>query len=82
MTMPTTRTVAGVREAPRHEIAGSGHRRCGVRYGDYMSGGTVKPDFWALSLSCILLFDLKSPFFVPTLASAERGAQDLSRTAR
>ena len=65
MTMPTTRTVAGVREAPRHEIAGSGHRRCGVRYGDYMSGGTVKPDFWALSLSCILLFDLKSPFFRP-----------------
>src|SRR5436190_8821971 len=48
MTMPTTRTVAGVREAPRHEIAGSGHRRCGVRYGDYMSGGTVKPDFLAL----------------------------------
>ena len=30
-----------------------------------MSGGTVKPDFWALSLSCILLFDLKSPFFRP-----------------
>ena len=28
-------------------------------------GGTVKPDFWALSLSCILLFDLKSPFFRP-----------------
>src|SRR5580765_6193406 len=65
MTMPTTRTVAGVREAPRHEIAGSGHRRCGVRYRVYMSGGTVKPDFWALSLSCILLFDLKSPFFRP-----------------
>ena len=30
-----------------------------------MSGGTVKHDFWALSISCILLFDLKSPFFRP-----------------
>ena len=30
-----------------------------------MSGGTVKPDFWDLSLSSILLFDLKSPFFRP-----------------
>jgi hypothetical protein len=23
-------------------------RGCGWRYGDYMSGGTVKPNFWAL----------------------------------
>jgi len=28
------------------------------------------------------LFDLKSHSFVPTLASAERGAQDLSRTVQ
>ena len=41
MTMPTTRTVAGVREAPRHEIAGSGHRRCGVRYGDLAAVGDL-----------------------------------------
>jgi hypothetical protein len=38
MTMPTTRTVAGVREAPRHEIAGGGRRRCSRRYGDLAAG--------------------------------------------
>ena len=46
---------------PREGIRG----RFVTRYGDYMSGGTVKHDFWALSISCILLFDLKSPFFRP-----------------
>jgi hypothetical protein len=37
---------------------GVGHRRCSGRYGDYMSGGTVKPAFWAL-------FDFH-PFFCST----------------
>ena len=30
----TTCTVAGVREAPRHEVAGGGRRWCSRRYGD------------------------------------------------
>jgi len=29
---------AGVREAPRHEIAGGGWRRCSGRYGDLAAG--------------------------------------------
>jgi hypothetical protein len=44
-----TYTVAGVRKPPRNEPAGDDRRRRrGLGYGDYMSGGTVKPDFWAL----------------------------------
>ena len=31
---PSTRGAAGVREAPRHEIAGCGQRRGSGRYGD------------------------------------------------
>jgi hypothetical protein len=34
---PSTCAGAGVREAPRHEIAVGMLRRCGGRYGDYMS---------------------------------------------
>jgi hypothetical protein len=47
MTNTSTRWTAGVREAPRHEIAGSRRRRNSL-YGDYMSGGAVKPNFWVL----------------------------------
>jgi hypothetical protein len=48
MTDCTRGRAAGVREAPRHEIAVIVLRRCRGRYGDYMSAGTVKPDLWAL----------------------------------
>jgi hypothetical protein len=40
---------AGVRKPSRNEPAVGGRRRFGaLDYGDYMSAGTVKPDFSAL----------------------------------
>jgi hypothetical protein len=49
-------------------------RRLVVRL-DLYEPGTVKPDFSAsFALSSILLFD-RAHSFVPTLASAERGAR-------
>ena len=46
-----------VRKPPRHEPAEvmRGGRRV-LRYGDYMSGGTVKPDFCGRFLSCFCAF--------------------------
>jgi len=38
-------TASGGWKAPRHEVAGSWALAGSERYGDYMSGGTVKPDF-------------------------------------
>ena len=65
MTMPSTHSYG--RRPKSAKARNRGQRALTMRrvlWGLY-EGGTVKPDFWALSLSCILLFDLKSPFFRP-----------------
>ena len=57
---------AGVREGPRHEVAGSWAEVVQRALWGLYEPGTVKPDFSAsFALSTILLFDLKSPFFRP-----------------
>src|SRR5580704_16146858 len=53
----STRATAGVGNWPRDEIAEGGAPRV-RRYGDYMSGGTVKPNFCGLFLPCFLAFTL------------------------
>ncbi len=42
MTMLPCAVAAGVREAPRHEIAGSGAPRCRGRYGDLAAGSGLR----------------------------------------
>jgi hypothetical protein len=78
---------AGGRKAPRHEVAGSWALAGSERYGDYMSGGTVKPDFCELFLPCFFAFTVS---FVrprcrlssaPTVDFGRRRAQELSRSA-
>jgi hypothetical protein len=44
--------------------------------------GTVKPNFWVPFFTFIHSFVRPEEPILSTLASAERGAQDLSRTAR
>jgi 2-polyprenyl-6-methoxyphenol hydroxylase-like FAD-dependent oxidoreductase len=56
-------------------------------YGDYMSGGTVKPDFCGLFLPCFLAFRLsfvrprRRLSSAPTVDFGRRRAQKLSRSA-
>src|SRR5580704_8731944 len=78
---------AGGRKAPRHEVAVSWALPGSERYGDYMSGGTVKPDFCELFLPCFFAFTVS---FVrprcrlssaPTVDFGRRCAQKLSRSA-
>jgi hypothetical protein len=41
MNEPSTRTIGGVREAPRHEIAGYGARGLSAAYGDLTPAGCL-----------------------------------------
>jgi hypothetical protein len=78
---------AGVRKPPKNEPAGFGHRQCSGSYGDYMSGGTVKPDFCGLFLPCFFAFTLsfvrprRRLSSAPTVDFGRRRAQKLSRSA-
>ena len=73
----------GVRKAPRHEIAVEHVTAVPRALWGLYERGTVKPDFW-------LFFTFIHSFVRPEepilssrpWVSAERGAQDLSRTAQ
>ena len=76
--------VAGVRKAPRHEIAGCGRQQCRGYYGDYMSGALSSPIsvgafFLAFALSFVRPRRRLSS--APTVDFGRRRAQKLSRSA-
>ena len=81
-----TSTGAVVRKPPGKEPAGSWSQRCRTLYGDYMSGGTVKPDFCGFFL-CSFAFTLsfvrprRRLSSAPTVDFGRRRAQKLSRSA-